>query len=199
MDVLVAEELERLAPRRLGAGPDWRDVLRRAEVRPRRRLRLALAALAVAVAAATPALALSERLREAVGLGHPPGPVLVARLGEGATVRLTAPGVLLAHWKIIVVRRFAHTGRSGGRFLHEVPFHWQLRGSGGSSLVLRRGADGRGAAIATLCAPCADGAAGLVRVPTRISNLLFNRRAAAVLSRHGGTPLRGTVELKRLR
>src|SRR5207249_501176 len=101
-DALVAEALERLVPREPEAELDWRDVLRRAKV-PRRRLQLALAAAAAAVVAATPALALSERLREAVGLGGHRGPVLVAHLGQGATVRLEAPGILLAHWKIIVV------------------------------------------------------------------------------------------------
>src|SRR5437870_134651 len=69
-EVLITEELERLAPVRNADAADWADVLARAAT-DRRTRRLALLVAIAAVAIAAPAVALSSDVRDLLGLGHP--------------------------------------------------------------------------------------------------------------------------------
>jgi len=178
-DPVLAHELDRLAPR-TAAPPDWGDVLARSgHGRRSRRVPVIAAVIAGAVVLATPAIGVSGKVGELLGIHSGPRPGFVAALtpvaGTGSGTVIAAPAatftpvgsqrtVGFSRSLAVTIRYSGLSGPATAGWIRVAP----PRSSTGAGFLIR------------LCRPCHSG-----------TTVLIHRRGLflALLAR------RGTVEI----
>jgi hypothetical protein len=192
-DPALVAELERLAPS-LPASPDWNDVLRRADVRARPARAVLVVALLVAVSAlSAPALGVSGKVRQLLGIGARPQVQFVARLhpvsGSGSGSFSATP-----------VKAFTQVGsdRTVG-FTRRVRFTLRVADLSGpvTSAWLRitppRASRGTESTV-PLCRPCSATTTGVLRFRGIMLVLISGRATVEVATRaHPEGELRGQI------
>jgi len=192
-DPALIAELERLAPRS-AASPDWSDVLARAGVRPRPvRVALLLTLLVAVSMLATPALGVSGKVRQLLGIGARPQVQFVARLhpvsGSGSGSFSATP-----------VKAFTQVGsdRTVG-FTRRVRFTLRVADLSGpvTSAWLRitppRASTGTESTV-QLCRPCSETTTGVLHFRGIMLVLLSGRATVEVATRaHPEGALRGQI------
>jgi hypothetical protein len=204
----LASTIRSSADSELAAGwaPDWDDVLARAGVSPRPRRAVlsrrtaAVGGLIAAVLLLTlPGIGIGGRLQDLVAGSSPPGFELRASLaGPGGR----SIGSVTLHTSRLFVAVSPQTGRIlrpvvPRRPLQPLQLRWTIDLTGGamatSARIERAGPSTH--VFARLCAPCRDGAHGVIHLDRAGLTALFGRRAVAVVETNEGQ-VRGVLGLE---
>lgn len=189
-----------------GWAPDWADVLGRACVRPRprrallsRRAAVVGGLAAAALVLTLPGIGLGGRLKDLVAGSSRPGFELRAILYRPS-------GGSVGYVSLRTSRLFVEIARGSGRvvrpFVPRRPVEplrvdWRLNPNRGVSVTSARivRAGNAKQLIAQLCAPCGDGAHGVIRLRRRGLSAIFGRGALVVAQTSSGVA-RGTIRLE---
>lgn len=184
---------------------DWEDVLRRAHVRTHSRSIQAAAIGAVAAVALVltlPGIGVGGRLKDLIAGSGGPGIELRA---QPTTAGGHSVGTVSLHTSRVFVGVSPKTGRVVGHpwfvvprgghrsVVPPFPVRWSLDLEPGVVARSTRIEDQHGSVLARLCAPCRDGAHGIVKIRARALAAAFGR-ARAVVETSDGTA-RATLRL----